>query len=229
MTEFFGQMARPVFVTRHSPGTAQLAQLLKCIILSTRGEHIVLAGVDKDGEPTEVNDYCTMFVEKFPCEGNCWKGLGEPPLTDHVTIMSPSLVASVCTEFGCGAFFFNDSVHASEIAGMPYEDQKAAIVDTAFWFTRIRQNEHMGRKVRQHRKESREYKRKTKLKDTWNESKHDGDEACLPTSRNYKRKPKEKPAEPKKRKSPKEAILKKVKAVKMFERDDTKDDMGAGE
>jgi hypothetical protein len=174
MTEYYGRIARPIFVTRRSSGTAQLAQLLKCVVRATNGERVAFVGLDRSGDPVEVNDYCTMFVDNFPCEGNCWKTQTEPPLTDHVTIMSPGLVASVCTEFGCGAFFYLDTIDAPQIAGMPYEDMKAAMLQAAVTHNRKDQNDAIGKRVKTHRKKARDYKREHLT--TWKESRYDGDD-----------------------------------------------------
>ena len=160
MTERYARQIRPTFVTKNSSGTAQLAQLLKCLVIATGGDHVALVGIDRHGDPTEVNDYVTMYVEKFPCEGKCWKELGDPPETDHVTIISPSLVVRVCTEFGCGSFFYLDTIDAPGIAGLPYEDQKAAMYSQAVWFKRLEQGEKLRNVTEKHRAHSRNYKRK---------------------------------------------------------------------
>lgn len=160
MSKHFGKWGRPVFVTKHSSGTSQLAQLLKCLVIASGGTHVALVGLDDSGDPVDVNDYVTMYVEKFPCEGNCWKDLGDPPLTDHLTIISPSLVARVCTEFGCGSFFYLDTIDAPAIAGLPYDLQKQAIYEQTPWFLRLRQWGDLKKATDAHRSRSRNYKRR---------------------------------------------------------------------
>lgn len=150
---------RHVFVTKHSPGTHQLAQLLKVIILTTQGNSVVFAGVDKDGEPTEVNDYCTMRLEQFPCEGKCWKDFGEPPITEHICIVSPGLVARVCCSPGCGAFFIVDTIDAPYVATLPYEVQKEASVNQAYWYNRVLQGKELRKEMVRKREYSKKYMR----------------------------------------------------------------------
>lgn len=152
--------ARHVFVAKKSSGTAQLAQLLKAVIRSTNSDRVAFVGVDAEGEPTECNDYCTMYIEPFPCEGKCWRELGEPPLTEHVTIVTPSLVARVCTAFNCGAFFYVDTIDAPNVAGLPYDVQKGAAVDQAWWFKRVKQGVDLQKVVNKNRDYCREYMRK---------------------------------------------------------------------
>lgn len=156
--------ARHIVVTKKSNGTAQLAQLLKTIVRSTNSDRVVFVGVSADGEPTEVNDYVTMYVEQFPCEGKCWKELGEPPLTEHVTVVMPSLVARVCTNPGCGSFFYIDTIDAPNVAGLPYDVQKCAAVDQAWWYKRVRQGVELQSIVKENRDYHREYMRNRRTK-----------------------------------------------------------------
>lgn len=151
--------ARHIVVTKKSNGTAQLAQLLSAIIRSTNANRVAFVGLTDDGEPTEVNDYVTMYIEQFPCEGRCWKELGDPPLTEHVTIVMPSLVARVCTVFGCGSFFIVDTVDAPSVSRLPYNLQKDAAVDQAWWYKRVRQGVDLQKIVNRNRDYSRKYMR----------------------------------------------------------------------
>lgn len=163
---------RHVFVTKKSSGTAQLSQLLKCICKATNGDRVAFVGVDKSGDPVEVNDYCTMYVEKYPCEGSCWTTQDEPPLTEHVTIITPSLVCRVCSGFNCGSFFYLDFIDAPRVLGLPYEDQKGAARDQDMWFKKKAQNRELETAVVRHRMKSKAGMRKSRLKNE-NKSKDD--------------------------------------------------------